>query len=115
MRIGLSGLATCVAISVAAMVHPARADIPAVQHVVIIYQENRTPDNLFHGLREFREHLGGELTIQMLEDLGVGFNVHEIDEPLMAEAILLLERESHRFDGIGQAMPESSRLELAAR
>ena len=28
----------------------ARADIPAVQHVVIIVQENRTPDNLFHGL-----------------------------------------------------------------
>ncbi len=28
----------------------ANADIPVVQHVVIIMQENRTPDNLFHGL-----------------------------------------------------------------
>ena len=37
-------------------------------------------DELFHGLREFREHLGGELTIQMLQSLGTGFNVHEIDE-----------------------------------
>ena len=28
----------------------ANADIPVVQHVVIIMQINRTPDNLFHGL-----------------------------------------------------------------
>ncbi len=69
-------------------------------------------DELFHGLREFREHLGGELIIQMLQSLGTGFNVHEIDEALMAESISLLERESRRFDGIG--VPEDSR-ELAAR
>jgi phospholipase C len=29
---------------------PAMAQIPQVQHVVVIVQENRTPDNLFHGL-----------------------------------------------------------------
>lgn len=29
---------------------PALADIPAVQHIVVIVQENRTPDNLFQGL-----------------------------------------------------------------
>jgi len=28
----------------------ARADIPTVQHIAIIVQENRTPDNLFQGL-----------------------------------------------------------------
>ncbi len=39
------------------------------------------------GLREFREHLGGELTITLLDDLGVGEEVHEIDEALMAECI----------------------------
>jgi 3-dehydroquinate synthase len=39
------------------------------------------------GLREFREHLGGELTITLLADLGVGEEVHEIDEALMAECI----------------------------
>ena len=27
-----------------------QANIPKIQHVVIIFQENRTPDNLFHGL-----------------------------------------------------------------
>lgn len=77
--------------------------------------EMRSTDELFHGLREFREHLGGELTIQMLQSLGVGFNVHEIDESLMAEAILLLEHESHRFDDIGQAMPVGSHREIVAR
>ena len=45
------------------------------------------PDSVFRGLREFREHLGGELTIQMLRAIGEGFNVHEVDEPLMMRAI----------------------------
>ncbi len=66
-------------------------------------------NELFHGLREFREHLGGELTIQMLESLGTGFNVHEIDEDVMARAISLLEQESRRFDDIGAAVPAGRR------
>ncbi len=45
------------------------------------------PDSVFRGLREFREHLGGELTIQMLRSIGEGFNVHEVDEELMMQAI----------------------------
>ena len=45
------------------------------------------PDSVFRGLREFREHLGGELTIQMLRDIGEGFNVHHVDENLMMQAI----------------------------
>ncbi len=44
-------------------------------------------DSVFRGLREFREHLGGELTIQMLRAIGEGFNVHEVDEELMMRAI----------------------------
>ena len=32
------------------IVSPAIADIPVVQHVVVIFQENRSVDNLFHGL-----------------------------------------------------------------
>lgn len=71
-------------------------------------------DTLLHGLREFREHLGGELTIQMLHSLGDGFNVHEIDEATMARAIGLLEQESRRFDGMG-AVASESRRELVSR
>ena len=44
-------------------------------------------DSVFRGLREFREHLGGELTIQMLRAIGEGFNVHQVDEDLMMCAI----------------------------
>ena len=33
---------------------------------------------MLDGLTEFREHLGGELTITLLRDIGVGFEVHEM-------------------------------------
>lgn len=39
------------------------------------------------GLQEFREHLGGELTVTLLKEIGVGIEVHEIDTDLMAECI----------------------------
>ena len=44
------------------------------------------------GLREFREHLGGELTITLLADIGHGVEVHAIDEQLVLEAIAWLKR-----------------------
>lgn len=43
------------------------------------------------GLEEFREHLGGRLTVTLLSALGVGVEVHEIDAGLMAEAIAWLQ------------------------
>ncbi|WP_251978885.1 3-dehydroquinate synthase [Salinicola avicenniae] len=48
---------------------------------------------ILEGLREFREHLGGELTITLLGGLGRGTDVHDIDEPLMLEAIHWLREE----------------------
>ncbi len=39
------------------------------------------------GLDEFREHLGGQLTILLLQDIGVGINVHHIDEALLDQCI----------------------------
>lgn len=54
------------------------------------------PDSVFRGLREFREHLGGELTIQMLRGLGHGFNVHEVDEAVMKDAICRLQERHER-------------------
>ncbi len=44
-------------------------------------------DKVIAGLEEFREHLGGILTIMLLESLGKGFEVHEMDEALVLEAI----------------------------
>lgn len=42
---------------------------------------------LLDGLREFREHLGGELTITLLAALGSGVEVHAMDEALVEAAI----------------------------
>jgi 3-dehydroquinate synthase len=44
------------------------------------------------GLEEFREHLGGRLTIMLLERIGSGFEVHELDEAVLLEASDLLRR-----------------------
>lgn len=44
------------------------------------------------GLREFREHLGGQLTIMLLRHIGVGEEVHEMDEQLVQEAIGFLQQ-----------------------
>ncbi|MHC0066134.1 3-dehydroquinate synthase [Nostoc sp. UIC 10890] len=48
------------------------------------------PDCLFRGLTEFREHLGGELTLMLLQGIGKGIEVHEVNLLLYREAISLL-------------------------
>lgn len=45
---------------------------------------------LLAGLEEFREHLGGRLTVSMLKGIGRSFEVHEMDEARIAEAIDVL-------------------------
>jgi 3-dehydroquinate synthase len=47
---------------------------------------------LLAGLEEFREHLGGELTVTLLEAIGRGIEVHEIDRERMLRALAWLER-----------------------
>jgi 3-dehydroquinate synthase len=42
---------------------------------------------LFAGLEEFRQHLGGRLTLTMLRGVGDPVEVHEVDYGAMAEAI----------------------------
>ena len=38
-------------------------------------------------LEEFREHLGGELTVLLLRDIGKGEDVHAMDKNLLDECI----------------------------
>ena len=45
---------------------------------------------LLRGLQEFREHLGGELTITLLRDIGVGEEVHQMDEHEILRALVWL-------------------------
>ena len=52
-------------------------------------------DELTEGIEEFREHLGGDLTISLVRDVGEPVDVHEIDQPKLRKAVeLLLERSS---------------------
>ena len=44
-------------------------------------------ENLWKGLNEFREHLGGQLTITLLEGLGKGKEIHEIDFEILKLAV----------------------------
>jgi 3-dehydroquinate synthase len=47
------------------------------------------PD-LLNGLMEFREHLGGELTVTLLNAIGEGFEVHVVHEHLVRKSIAQL-------------------------
>jgi 3-dehydroquinate synthase len=43
--------------------------------------------HVLDGIEEFREHLGGELTVMMLEGLGVGHEVRSLDESKLVRAM----------------------------
>jgi 3-dehydroquinate synthase len=44
-------------------------------------------DHLFLGLEEFRQHLGGRLTLTMIPEVGRPIEVHEVDHRAMTRAI----------------------------
>ncbi len=48
------------------------------------------------GLEEFREHLGGRLTITLLKAIGQGFEVHEVDFPTVIESIYEMQERHQR-------------------
>jgi 3-dehydroquinate synthase len=53
--------------------------------------ENPEEDGcVLRGLEEFREHLGGDLTIMLLRGIGQPFDVHEIDRDAMIRSIELV-------------------------
>jgi 3-dehydroquinate synthase len=53
-----------------------------------LWHESLQPvDRLMQGLEEFRQHLGGRLTITMLAAIGDPINVHEVDDAAMKAAI----------------------------
>lgn len=56
----------------------------SITHPLIEVEDENSP--LLKGLNEFREHLGGQLTITLLTNIGTGQEVHEIDWHLMKQA-----------------------------
>lgn len=56
----------------------------SLTHPLLLVENNESP--LLKGLNEFREHLGGRLTITLLNDIGKGEEVHEMDARLIIQA-----------------------------
>ena len=54
------------------------------------YTDAEGDQMLLRGLEEFREHLGGDLTITLLEGIGRGVEVHSMNLPKVVEALSIL-------------------------
>jgi 3-dehydroquinate synthase len=50
--------------------------------------------SLLQGLTDFQEHLGGELTITLLAEVGRGIEVHEMNAELVADCIDWLQQQA---------------------
>ncbi|MCI0748059.1 MAG: hypothetical protein L0Y58_21850, partial [Verrucomicrobia subdivision 3 bacterium] len=59
---------------------------------------------ILKGLEEFREHLGGQLTVTLLKAIGRGFEVHEMNDAVVVEAMQELQ-ELHVRKGIKLRAP----------
>ena len=55
--------------------------------IKIPIQTNVQIDNLLGGIQEFREHLGGKLTITLIKNIGTKIDVNKIDLKIMRNAI----------------------------
>jgi len=57
-----------------------------------LFDDTLMSDELVKGLQEFREHLGGKLTILLLDQIGSSFEVNEMDETLIISSIAYLKQ-----------------------
>jgi len=65
------------------------------QHLDTLADGSTHPDSVLRGLDEFREHLGGSLTILMLRSIGAPFDVHDIRRDVMIRSIGVLRDFEH--------------------
>lgn len=63
----------------------------------LIRVDVRGRHRILEGLEEFRQHLGGTLTVTMVRDIGQMFEVHEMDEVKIVQAIDVL-RQTTRIE-----------------
>ena len=54
--------------------------------------DSRGKPLVLKGLADFQEHLGGELTVTLLAEIGRGVEVHEMDERIVGDCIDWLEQ-----------------------
>ena len=68
-------------------------DLPlAVPELAAHADDPAHPRSVLRGLEEFREHLGGRLTVMLLRGIGSAFDVHEIQTEVMIQSIGMLMR-----------------------
>ncbi|MBC7979303.1 MAG: 3-dehydroquinate synthase, partial [Armatimonadetes bacterium] len=58
-----------------------------IYHPALDWTNKKGKRRVLDGLDEFREHLGGRLTVLLLKDLGEGVDVHEFDMDLLDESV----------------------------
>jgi 3-dehydroquinate synthase len=58
-----------------------------IYHPGLDWLDENGKRRVLSGIDEFREHLGGELTVLLLEDIGKGIDIHHLDETLLGECI----------------------------
>jgi 3-dehydroquinate synthase len=73
----------------------------------LLHLDTELQPMVFKGLEEFREHLGGELTLTMLRGIGAGVEVHEVVLPKMLEALGELQQHYSRTNLV--ALPKAAR------
>lgn len=59
-------------------------------------EDHRHPLSVLAGLQEFREHLGGRLTIMLLHGIGKPVEVNQMDEDVIVKAVGLLESRARK-------------------
>lgn len=64
----------------------------AITHPLMEIKDDHS--HVLKGLNEFREHLGGKLTIMLLEAIGKGVEVHELDTELLKKSSQWLQQYS---------------------
>jgi 3-dehydroquinate synthase len=64
-----------------------------ITHPLLEVSDDKSP--LLQGLEEFREHLGGRLTITLLNGIGKGAEVHEMDGSMIRKASQWLKNKSN--------------------
>ena len=70
---------------------------------------------VLQGLQEFREHLGGELHITQVRDIGVSVDVHEMDERTIVEALFELRDRRGGRHANRASLPSDVLLEHSSR
>jgi 3-dehydroquinate synthase len=56
-------------------------------HPALLARSGASGLAILEGLRDFREHLGGDLTITLLQDIGRGIEVHDMNETLVRRSL----------------------------